>query len=79
MAPQFFELQDVHTLQIEERKAYVEFLRVLRGRARMTVGKETRDIAVGSMIFVPAAMEHYFHDVQEELAVLVLFAPAETP
>jgi hypothetical protein len=31
------------------------------------------------MIFVPANIEHGFFDISEELEVLVMFAPAESP
>lgn len=50
---------------------------VLRGRARATVGGETVAVAPGSLLYVPALADHRFHDIEEELAVLVLFAPAE--
>ena len=51
---------------------------VVRGRARMQVGAEDRAVAAGSVIFVEAHLEHRFHEIQEELVVLVFFAPAET-
>lgn len=51
---------------------------VVRGRALMRVGSEDREIGAGSVIFVEAHLEHRFHDIQEELLVLVFFAPAET-
>jgi mannose-6-phosphate isomerase-like protein (cupin superfamily) len=55
-----------------------ELYYVLRGRARMTVEHDTRSVRAGNIIFVPAKVEHRFHDIEEELAVLVVFAPAET-
>jgi len=55
-----------------------EFYYVLKGKARMTAGQSTRAVSAGSIIFVPAAVEHRFHDIEEDLAVLVVFAPAET-
>jgi mannose-6-phosphate isomerase-like protein (cupin superfamily) len=55
-----------------------EMYYVVRGRALMRVGSEDREIGAGSVIFVEAHQEHRFHDIQEELVVLVLFAPAET-
>jgi len=55
-----------------------EFYYVVRGRARMTAGPDTRAVSAGTIIFVPAEVEHRFHDIEEELAVLVVFAPAET-
>ncbi len=51
---------------------------VLRGRARMRVGAEDRAVGAGSVIFVAAEVEHRFHDIAEELALLVFFAPAES-
>jgi quercetin dioxygenase-like cupin family protein len=55
-----------------------EMYYVLEGKARMQVGSEDRTIAQGSVIFVPANVDHRFHDISEELTVLVFFAPAET-
>lgn len=55
-----------------------ELYYVVRGRALMRVGSEDREIGAGSVIFVEAHLEHRFHDIQEELVVLVFFAPAET-
>jgi mannose-6-phosphate isomerase-like protein (cupin superfamily) len=51
---------------------------VVRGRARLHVGSEDRDIRPGTVIFVAANVDHRFYDIVEELAVLVFFAPAET-
>jgi mannose-6-phosphate isomerase-like protein (cupin superfamily) len=51
---------------------------VVRGRAKMRVGSEEQVVKTGSVIFVPAGLEHAFFDISEELEVLVLFAPAET-
>jgi quercetin dioxygenase-like cupin family protein len=55
-----------------------EMYYVLRGRARFQAGPEDRDVSTGSMIFVAAEVGHRFYDITEELAVLVVFAPAET-
>ena len=51
---------------------------VVRGRARMRVASEEHVVKAGSVIFVPAKVEHCFFDVSEELEVLVFFAPAES-
>ena len=51
---------------------------IVRGRARFLAGEEDREVAAGSVLFVAAEIEHRFHDIQEDLAVLVFFAPAET-
>lgn len=55
-----------------------EMYYVVRGRARMLVGSEDRVVSAGSVIFVAAEVEHHFHDITEELVVLVFFAPAES-
>jgi mannose-6-phosphate isomerase-like protein (cupin superfamily) len=55
-----------------------ELYYVIRGEARMKVGAEERGVAAGSVIFVPARMEHRFYDISAELMLLVFFAPAES-
>ena len=50
---------------------------VMRGRAAIRVGDEDTEVRAGSAIFVPARVPHHFHSITEDLAVLVLFAPAE--
>jgi len=54
-----------------------EMYYVVRGRARMQVGPEYAEVRAGSVVFVDAEVEHRFYDIQEELEVLVFFAPAE--
>ena len=54
-----------------------EMYYVVRGRARMKIGSEDAEVSAGSVIFVEAEAEHRFYDIQEELEVLVFFAPAE--
>jgi mannose-6-phosphate isomerase-like protein (cupin superfamily) len=55
-----------------------EIYYVVRGRARFHAGDEDREVSAGSVLFVAAEVEHHFYDIQEELAALVFFAPAET-
>ena len=55
-----------------------EIYYVVRGRARFRAGEENREVQPGSVLFVAAGVEHRFYDVEEELAVLVFFAPAES-
>ena len=50
---------------------------VLAGAARITVGDEVRDVRTGSIVFVAAGVPHRFHDIAEELRLLVAFGPAE--
>jgi mannose-6-phosphate isomerase-like protein (cupin superfamily) len=54
-----------------------EMYYVIRGRARMQIGTDHQEVRPGSVIFVEAEAEHGFYDIQEELEVLVFFAPAE--
>jgi len=51
---------------------------VVSGRATVRVGDEQRAVAPGSVVYVPATVEHRFLDVVEDLRLLVLFAPAES-
>ena len=55
-----------------------EMYYVVRGRARFRAGSEDREVATGTVLFVAAEIEHRFYDIEEELAVLVFFAPAES-
>ena len=50
---------------------------VLRGRAQATIDGHTVAVTTGSFLYVPARVPHHFHDIEEDLAVLVLFAPPE--
>ena len=61
--------QDPHT----EDEVYV----VMSGRATFTSSGQTIEVAAGSVFFVAAHEEHRFHDITEDLAVLVFFGPAE--
>jgi quercetin dioxygenase-like cupin family protein len=54
-----------------------EVYHVVAGRGRLLVGDEDRPVAAGSIAFVPADAVHRFHDVEEELVLLVVFGPAE--
>ncbi len=54
-----------------------ELYYVVQGRAAITVGEEDRPVRAGSLVYVDAHVEHRFHDIEEELVVLVFFAPAE--
>jgi len=50
---------------------------VISGRGSIRVDDEDRAVKPGSIVFVGANVEHYFHSITEELKVLVFFAPAE--
>ena len=55
-----------------------EMYYVVRGRGRFKAGGEDREVFAGSVIYVAADVEHHFYDIEEEIVVLVFFAPAET-
>jgi mannose-6-phosphate isomerase-like protein (cupin superfamily) len=55
-----------------------EMYYVVRGRGHFKADTEDCEVSAGSVIFVAAEVEHHFHDIREELTVLVFFAPAET-
>lgn len=62
--------QPVHA----EDEVYV----VLRGRGTLRVAGEDRPMSPGSIAYVAAGVDHRFHSIEEDLEVLVLFAPAES-
>lgn len=45
------------------------------GRSQFTSGGQTVAVEPGSVLFVPAGEDHRFHNVTEDLAVLVVFSP----
>ena len=50
---------------------------VVAGRALIRVGDEDQAVRTGSVVYVPARVEHRFHDIAEDLTLIVFFAPAE--
>lgn len=50
---------------------------VVRGRAQIKVADEDRAVQAGSIVYVAKNVEHRFHSIEEELTMLVFFAPAE--
>jgi mannose-6-phosphate isomerase-like protein (cupin superfamily) len=63
------DLQQPHT----EDEIYV----VMQGRASIRVAEEDRPVGPGSVVYVAANVAHHFHQITEDLVVLVMFAPAE--
>jgi mannose-6-phosphate isomerase-like protein (cupin superfamily) len=55
-----------------------EIYYVVRGKAKMQLGREERSVQSGDVIFVEKGLEHRFFEIAEELVLLVVFAPAET-
>lgn len=50
---------------------------VASGHAMIRVSDEDRSVGPGSIVFVAANVEHRFHSIEDDLIVLVFFAPAE--
>jgi cytidylate kinase len=50
---------------------------VLEGRGRFRMGDEDVAVSPGHLLTVPARVEHRFHSVEQDLLLLVFFAPAE--
>ena len=48
---------------------------VISGRATIRVANEDRFVQPGSLVFVAAGAEHRFHDIEEDLRVLIFWAP----
>jgi mannose-6-phosphate isomerase-like protein (cupin superfamily) len=69
LAPGQPDLQQPHT---EDEVYYL-----VAGAGRITVGDEVRDVREGAVVFVAAGVPHRFHDIAEELHILVFFGPAE--
>jgi mannose-6-phosphate isomerase-like protein (cupin superfamily) len=50
---------------------------VVSGTAKIKVADEDRAVRTGSIVYVAKNMQHRFHSIEEDLTVLVFFAPAE--
>ncbi len=50
---------------------------VVSGTAKIKVANEDRNVRAGSIVYVAKNVEHKFHSIEEELMVIVFFAPAE--
>lgn len=50
---------------------------VVSGAAKIKVADEDRAVQAGSVVYVAKNVEHRFHSIEEDLTVLVCFAPAE--
>ena len=50
---------------------------VIAGRSQITIDDQEYAIEPGSVIFVAANAEHRFHDIEEDLQLLVFFSEAD--
>jgi len=51
---------------------------VLSGKAKLQVESKTHPVQPGSIAFVAAHDKHKFIEIEEDLSLLVFFAPAES-
>ena len=63
---------DIQSPHTEDEVYYV-----VEGRAKIQVADEERDVRAGSVIYMAKNVPHRFHSIEEDLIVLVFFAPAE--
>jgi len=63
---------DIQSPHTEDEVYYV-----VEGRAKIKVADEDRDVQAGSVVYVEKKVPHRFHSIEEDLIVLVFFAPAE--
>ena len=52
---------------------------VVEGRGKIRVADGDRELGPGSLVYVAAGVEHRFHDVEEDLKVLVFWSPPRDP
>ncbi len=50
---------------------------VVRGRSGFRAGSEEEAVQPGSLLFVRAGVDHRFFDIEEELVIVVFWAPPE--
>jgi mannose-6-phosphate isomerase-like protein (cupin superfamily) len=47
------------------------------GRGKLRVGEQDHPVQAGTLLFVPALAVHFFHAIEEELVLVVFWAPPE--
>jgi mannose-6-phosphate isomerase-like protein (cupin superfamily) len=60
---------------LQSPRAEDEVYVVMTGQGRFTAGGDSSNVAAGSVLFVPAHEPHCFHDITQDLGVLVFFGP----
>ena len=62
------ESEDMQSPHTEDEVYYV-----LKGKAHLKVGDETREIGAGSLLYVNATQTHSFFEIEEDMTLLVFF------
>ncbi len=65
--------EDLQTPHLEDEIYYV-----VSGRGRLSAGDQDYPAKPGSILFVARNVPHKFHDIEEDLHILVFFAPAHS-
>ncbi len=60
---------DMQTPHDEDEMYYV-----LAGRAKMRIGDTEQEVNPGTLLYIKAAEEHAFFEIEEDMALLVIFA-----
>lgn len=55
-----------------------EIYYIVSGKGHFTYDGQDVAVEAGSVLYVPKQVEHRFHTVEEDLTILVFFAPAES-
>jgi quercetin dioxygenase-like cupin family protein len=63
----------------EPRRASWQVYVVLGRRATLRVEGDEHEVRAGSVVSVDRERDHSFQDITEDLRVLVVFAPPDTP
>ena len=53
-----------------------EIYYVISGKGQIQIGERHYPVETGATIFVAREVEHRFHDIEQDLKILVIFAPA---
>ena len=61
----------------QEPHAEDEVYYTVRGSATFRVGVEEHAVEPGTLLYVPAGAVHFFHDIADELILVVFWAPPE--
>jgi mannose-6-phosphate isomerase-like protein (cupin superfamily) len=54
-----------------------EMYYIVRGKSKFFYDGQDVDVSEGLTLYVPKFVEHRFHSIEEELVIIVFFAPAE--
>ena len=62
---------------LQQPHGEAEIYFVVSGRGRFSSGSNDAAVETGDILFVPAKEPHRFHEIAEDLQLLVFFAPPE--